>query len=370
MRVLAIGAALIAAGAAFAADPSRGALLYMRTDAETRSCVSCHGPDPGQNHNNILRAADSPDTLTKVLNTVSAMGFLRSQLTETDKADIAAFLGTVSRLNDSRSPLQIWPVTMDFGNLSPGGGSQPQFARIRNRAGSNLDLQSLAATAGVTLTHDCPAILPPAGFCDLRLQWTNQGQGSLRAAVEIKAAGAATPVYVAAAAQRVTTAASTMEWSGGEEVLTFRAGNDATPVRQGVHLHNSGPLPAVIGQPSITGPDAARFRIESGCAAGLVVQAMTGCDIVVSYSPSLKPQAEAVLQLRSDQTNPASLRLEGSAASSPVAPEPAALEPASGGGCSIGPPKRGGIDPTLALLAVLAAAAALWRRRPPAGDHG
>ena len=39
LRVAAFGAALLTAGVACGADAARGAQLYMRTDANTRSCV-------------------------------------------------------------------------------------------------------------------------------------------------------------------------------------------------------------------------------------------------------------------------------------------------------------------------------------------
>ena len=38
-------------------DAAEGARLYVRTAQEGASCVSCHGPDPATNPNNILRAA-------------------------------------------------------------------------------------------------------------------------------------------------------------------------------------------------------------------------------------------------------------------------------------------------------------------------
>ncbi len=361
-RALLAAIAVTAAQGAQAADPGRGAQLYMRTDGNTRSCVSCHGPDPGLNHNNILRAADSPDTLTKVLNTVSAMGFLRPQLTEADKADITAFLGTVTRLNAPGSPLQAWPVTLDFGNLPPGTASQPQTARLRNPSETApLGLTSLSTVApGATLTHDCPSSLAPGGTCELRLQWTAQGEGSLRTAVEIRAAGLATPVYLGAAAQRLTGPASVLEWSGAASPVALASDNGGE-VRRTLSLHNPGPLPAVLALTSITGPDAARFRVESGCAQGQVLQAQTRCDMVVAYTPSLRPQARAVLQVRSDQANPPSLQLEGTTPQSGAVTDPVATAASSGGGCSAGPPDRRLVDPT--LLALLAAAALAWGRR-------
>jgi cytochrome c553 len=134
------GLAALALPPATAQDAANGAMLYMRLASDVRACVSCHGPDPGQNHNNILRAADDPAALTRVLNTVSAMGFLRSRLSDSDIADVSAFLGTVTRLNAPASPLRLWPITMEFG-MAPAG-----------RAGVQPD-----GTSGESFCNDHPA---------------------------------------------------------------------------------------------------------------------------------------------------------------------------------------------------------------------
>lgn len=364
MRRLLAGAVLLAAGGSHAADAARGAQLYMRTDADTRSCVSCHGPDPGLSHNNILRAADSPDTLTKVLNTVSQMGFLRSQLSDTDKADIAAFLGTVSRLNAPDAKLRVSPVTADFGRVPSGGSGAAQTIRLANpSAGQAVALTALSVTnAQVALSHDCPAELAPAASCDLQVRARPQATGLLRAAVSIDSPAFSTPVQVGVTAAGTADATSLLEWKGGPARLRFDATGAGAESRQALVLVNPGPMPAVMGLLSIVGPDAARFRIESSaCAQGAVVVAGTSCEMVLVYSPSLSPSAQATLQLRSDQANPPSLRLEGAVATAlPVEPVPVAD---AGGGCSTRPP-GGTKDPLLALLAVLATVWVLWRPGP------
>lgn len=371
VRTLLFSAFLWSVGTAQAADAARGAQLYMRTDGDTRSCVACHGPDPGQSHNNILRAADNPDTLTKVLNTVSAMGFLRSQLSDTDRADIAAFLGTITRLGAVDAPLRLWPVTMDFGTVPVGLASAQQTVRIVNTsATASLTLPALTATgANVDLAHDCPAALPPAGACDVRARLTAPAAGLQRGALEVRAQGAATPFYIGLAASGTSGPTSALAWPPGAAVLSFNDGGAPPVLRQSIRLHNPGPMPAVLGTASIVGTDAARFRIEQGCAQGQVLVAQTGCEMVVSYSPSLKPTAEAALQVRSDQANPASIRLEGRSGTAPVAlpDNPVAVGTDSGGGCSVGPPGRKAADPTLALAALLAALASARRfgRRGP-----
>lgn len=76
--------------AGLAADAERGAQLYLRRPTDAPACVSCHGPDPAGNRNNILRASDQPLALVKALGTVGVMGYLRPVLSDTDIGDLAA----------------------------------------------------------------------------------------------------------------------------------------------------------------------------------------------------------------------------------------------------------------------------------------
>ena len=352
-------AVLLASGAVQAADAARGAQLYMRTDNDGRSCVSCHGPDPGINHNNILRAADQPGTLTKVLNTVSVMGFLRSQLSDVDRADISAFLGSVARLNDADAGLRMWPVTIDFGATPVAGVSASQTVHFTNLSRSaSLPLTSISSThPQIQLASACPPVLAPAGACEVQVRHQPAAPGLNRAALEVTSPVFTAPVYVAAAGSGALGPLSQLVWQPAAAVVRFDAASNPPLLRQVIALVNPGPMPAVLGLASIVGPDASRFRIESGCAQGAVLVAGTQCDMALLYSPSLLPLAQAVLQVRSDQGNPASVRLEGGAAA--AAPQPSAGDLVaagdSGGGCTVGPPGRQVVDPSLLLAALLAA---------------
>ena len=93
---------------AAAHDPQRGARLYLQLPAAA-SCVSCHGPDPSQNRNNLLFAADRPAALQKALNGVGVMGYLKSVLGDPDVADIAAYLGRVVAEATTDAPIALWP---------------------------------------------------------------------------------------------------------------------------------------------------------------------------------------------------------------------------------------------------------------------
>lgn len=369
LRTFAGAALLLACGGSQAADAARGAQLYLRTDADTRSCVSCHGPDPGTNHNNILRAADNPDTLTKVLNTVSQMGFLRSQLSDPDRADIAAFLGTINRLNAADGALRMWPVTLDFGQVPVGSSGAAQSIRLRNASTQALALGSIASSSPqVLLQHNCPESLAPAAFCDVQVRPRPSGPGLLRAAVSVSSAASTTPLHAGVSAAGTGAAASMLGWMGDPPGLRFQPTNAAAASRQTLVLTNPGPMPAVLGLTSIVGPDTARFQIErTTCLQGAVVVAGTGCEITLVYTPSLSPTAQAVLQLRSDQGNPGSVRLEGEAAPANAQPEGPELLPVadSGGGCSTRPP--GPKDPVLPLALLAAAWALFGKRRRGAG---
>lgn len=355
-------------GEAHAANAARGAELYMRTDFDIRSCVSCHGPDPGTNHNNILRAADQPVTLTKVLNTVGAMAFLGSQLSDPDRADITAFLGSITRLNAPGAGLRMWPVTLDFGAVPPGGSSAVQTIRLDNPAlTATVGIGTIRSSNGsLQLTHDCPAQLAPKTGCNVQAQLRPTAPGMTRASIDISTTAFTAPLHAGVYAVGKEGPLSQLAWQSGSSVQ-FDQANPVASIRKVISLFNPGPMPAVLGLTSIVGPDASRFRVESGCAQGSVLQAGTGCEMTLVHSPGLLPLAQAVLQTRSDQGNPGSLALHGVgiAVTPPSAiPVEQLLESGSGGGgCSAGPPNQKSWDPMLMLMALLASIAAWARNR-------
>jgi mono/diheme cytochrome c family protein len=355
-------AGLFFPAACVAQDAVRGAALYLRLDNDTRSCVSCHGPDPGQSHNNILRAADSPDTLTKVLNTVSAMGFLRSQLSDADRADIASYLGSVVEMNQAASTLRAWPATLEFGRVAPGQSSAAQFVRITNASATQAlalpDIQ--VSDRQLRAASDCPPRLNAGASCDIKVRMAPQGVGLVRGALVIASQDLARARIIGGVGQGAAGPLSALRWQGGAQVLRFEPSSTTSEVRS-LTLENPGPMPVVLAASSITGPQASQFRIDGGCSAGQVLQAGTSCALRIVYTASALPLAQAALQIRSDHANPDALRLEGLA----VAQAPSdAVATESGGGCSIGPPsQRDRWDPTLVLTALLALAAARRHRR-------
>lgn len=345
-----------------AQDAAKGAALYMRLGTDVRSCVACHGPDPGQNHNNILRAADNPAALTRVLNTVSAMGFLRSRLSDPDIADVAAFLASVTRLNNAAPEMRLWPLTLEFGTTGVGEASASQTLRLDNPSATTaLPVLSITSSdAAVTLRHNCPEVLPALNGCDIHATLTPVSNQLYRAAVHVRA-GMQT-AFAGASGYGAPGPLGRLHWRGNPASLDFAAAAPDTVLQQTLTLQNTGTMPVVLGQVSFIGPQAAQFRRASGCDSGSVLQAATACEMVLTYTASRLPLAQATLQMRGDGGNPASVAVQGASIPNTPIESPAVGLPESGGGCTVGPVNRQGTDISL-MLAALAAAALAWSRR-------
>src|SRR5512137_2012373 len=94
---VALGSALLLAGSnAFAQNAVRGKVLYesFLNPVYTFSCsenTQCHGPNPLANMNKIRNGVD-PNKIISALTTVGKMGPLKAYVTNTDAADMAAYI--------------------------------------------------------------------------------------------------------------------------------------------------------------------------------------------------------------------------------------------------------------------------------------
>lgn len=346
---------------AVAQDAQRGAMLYMRLANNVASCASCHGPDPSQGRNNILFAADNPAKVIKSINNISAMGYLSSQVSEADASDISAFLGRVAQTTLNTSALRVWPWTLDFGTIQPGLDSAKQFVQIRNPSATvPLTISAITVnSADIALSTTCPTELASKASCDVELSMRPTTSGLHRASLLITAGGQLSALGVVG--YGATLPVSRLAWTQPKTV-SFSATQGST-VSTALTLSNPGPMPAVLGLINISGDQASQFKVASGCAIGSVLQAGTSCSLTLSYEAGSIAQSDAVLQLRSDQTNPPSVRLQG-IKSPQVVSESAPVAPSegSGGGCAFTSDPTQSRDATL-MAALLAAALALKRKR-------
>jgi len=365
MRVLVMLLLCSAACAALAQDASRGAQLYVQLPSQAPSCVSCHGPDPTQNRNNILRAADRPATLLRALNTVGVMGYLRDSLNDSAIADLAAYLARVAVVAAPDAAVALWPSTIEFGRLPVGGLSPTHDVTLRNLGTEPLGLaRPQMAGQGFSLSDDCPASLAPGSSCALNLQASTAVAGPAVATLQLRSSATWSPLVLGVSATVVNTEAGQL--STDAALLDFGTLQAGARQMRSITLTSHGTAPITLGVATLTGPGRAQFRLDGACAQGTVLAPGVACVLAVEYAPVVAGSAQATLQWRSDGVNPGTVRLFGRAtaqpaASAPLLPTPAPDASSGGGGCTIGPPGRL-VDVTHGALLALALLV-LWCRR-------
>jgi len=85
-QILAVACLAVAAAGAQAQNATHGQQIYMSI------CINCHGLPPGGGPE---LAANNPSLIDTALSIVAAMRPYRNQLSESDVADVAAYLGTL-----------------------------------------------------------------------------------------------------------------------------------------------------------------------------------------------------------------------------------------------------------------------------------
>lgn len=374
-RALCLSSVLLWLPPALAQDAVRGAQLYLQLPT-VASCVSCHGPDPSQNRNNLLIAADTPQSLQKALNTVGAMGYLKSLLSETDVADLSAYLGRVIATAADSAPVALWPTTVEFGELLPAQVSPVHQVTLLNRRQVPLSLSAARlegpSAAQFLLESDCPATLPAQSSCMLRLRAQPTVTGPASATLVLESPGQSPWVTGVTASMPVAPGSGgVLSFDLPQAAIAFAGTSLGDSAVREFRLVSHGTATVNLGVGTVTGPGRNVFRIEGDCSNFLALAPGTGCTVRLRFTPNAPGAAEATLQWRSDATNPGTVKVSGAtlAAPEPVPPAaPAAPSPTptaepvgGGGGCSVAPPVRR-VDPVLPF-AIVAALYALWLRR-------
>jgi cytochrome c553 len=357
---------------AHAQDARRGAELYMQLPGGVASCVSCHGPEPQNNRNSLLKAANNPQALTKALATVGVMSYIRASLDDAGINDLAAFLGTVNVASSADTALLMFPLTADFGTLGLGAASGPQRFVLFNRGAVPINLSGLSVRSadnsnGYSLSNQCPSSLASGASCTASISFVATAVGQFAASLQVSSSATSMPLVAGLAAKVNSSAGGELMWSPEPQALEFGSGGSASlPSTRQLTLVNGGLVPVtlgaaplVFGSVTLTGQNTAPFSVN-GCAAGVVLPPSSSCQLTVAYATGSPAPGQAVLQIRSNGKNPPAVLL--SAAGSPVAVTPPTSPPTpeagGGGGAMTAYPSS-----LLWLCGVAAAALALGRRQ-------
>ncbi len=388
-------------------DAARGARLYLGLPGGEPSCVDCHGPDPGQNRNRLLFAAQGPAAISLAINKAAPMGYLRELLSEADQTDLWAYLAQVNTQVQDDAEALVWPWGLEFGRRQAGEAAE-QAVRLYNRGAEPIALapalQSWPGDVGtLTLAHDCPTRLPTGQSCTASVQLLAGAPGRVQASLRWQAGGNGTLPPVGIAAQVVDSSVSlglAALADTAPPVLRLRARPGATAVVEH-DLVNQGSAALALGVPAITGPGQTSFTLAgSTCVAGLELRPQARCTVRISAVAPAAGAVSALLQWRNDARHLAPWTLVAEAdvdalppAGSPPPPPPASPPPPSppgpsplpppspapgpvpapvpvstsaGGGCSVALDPRS-LDPLLPALLLGAALGLGWRRRAGAG---
>lgn len=315
-------------------DPARGARLYLQLPGSNTSCVDCHGTEPRDSRNNLLLAADRPSVLTRALGGIAAMGFLRAAVGPSEIDDIAAYLGVVRA--GLSAPVRVWPSAIDFGLLQAGTLAPEHRLWVRADGTVPVDLGSPellgeGAPGNFELHHDCPATLNPGQRCTLRVRAVRSEAGDASATLRLATASV---VPIAARWGSEPVGALTSEPAGSDGDLgPITVGQVGTAA---LSLLNLGPAPLTLLAPSLSGPDAGTFALDSGCSAGTFLLPGERCTVQVTATPARVGVHEAALQWRSNGRSLPPLALVVTAPASAPASAPAVLGPLyTGGGAGL-----------------------------------
>lgn len=317
--------------------------------------------------------------MLKALNAIGVMGYLKGELSDTDIADLSAYLDTVARAAGVTSST-VWPRTVELGALATGTASPEHTVWLRNRSSQALPGVAPRVAGGrFALSHDCPATLAPGALCSANVRALAPAAGGAIAdalvwgdasvsVVGLSARGTGGPVA------QLSFDPAALDW-GSEQV--------GSSVSRRVRVLNAGTADATLGVATLTGPTAGAFSISGTCAAGTVLMPGTACTVDLLWRVGAPVPYEAALQWRSDGTNPAPLRAVAIGTPAPVPPAPAppppppppAEPPAApppdptsaadngGGGCTSGMTGQRADAGTTLWMAWAAGVLALRRRR-------
>lgn len=163
-----------------------------------------------------------------------------------------------------------------------------------------LGPRTLTGPPGVTVAHDsCPAVLEPDETCAVNLQFAPSTPGAALDQLQIPSDGGLASVSVATVATSVSGLSSPQL-----PRATFATGpaGDGVGMPQELTLDLTNPLPAPVhaGVASLSGPDAARFRLLANTCRGVNLAPHEGCRITVSFVPERLGVAQAILTLGGD----------------------------------------------------------------------
>jgi mono/diheme cytochrome c family protein len=360
---------------AHAQSAVRGKPLY------DNNCVNCHGDlSNGSGFSNIQRGAGAPTVISNAIANQPAMRNIQAlkMLTSAQIADIAGYILNPAAANAPEVSLSASSVS--YGNTALNSNTS-RSVTLTNSGVQPLNVSGIAllgaGAARYTLNAGsaaaCGAVggtLAAGANCNINVKFTpvdgTTSQATLRISHNVPNAGT-TDIALSGAGLAPVAALSSLSVAFGD-VATGTSSTTRT-----VTLTNSGTTNLVPSSITLTGANAAEFSLSTTCNSGGTVAPGASCDVSAAFRPTATGARNASVTVASNAPGAAAtqtIALSGNG----VTPAPA-QPPASGGGstdsggggggggCTMSSDEGASRDASLALLAFIAAAVLMIRRR-------
>lgn len=359
---------------AHAQSAVRGKPLY------DNNCVNCHGDlSNGSGFSNIQRGAGAPTVISNAIANQPAMRNIQAlkMLTSAQIADIAGYILNPAAANAPEVSLSASSVS--YGNTALNSNTS-RSVTLTNSGVQPLNVSGIAllgaGAARYTLNAGsaaaCGAVggtLAAGANCNINVKFTpvdgTTSQATLRISHNVPNAGT-TDIALSGAGLAPVAALSSLSVAFGD-VATGTSSTTRT-----VTLTNSGTTNLVPSSITLTGANAAEFSLSTTCNSGGTVAPGASCDVSAAFRPTATGARNASVTVASNAPGAAAtqtIALSGNGVTPPPAQPPASGGGSTdsggggGGGCTMSSGEGASRDASLALLAFIAAAVLMIRRR-------
>lgn len=264
---------------ALAQSISNGRQLYITPLVSGQfSCSNgqCHGPTPANNQNKIQNAANDPDRIGFAIGTVTQMAFLRNNVTGSQLADLAAYIGNPAGANGPIA--EIAPDQFDFAATTVGTSSAPQPFVLSNTGNAPLVVSAVASNnPEFAVTSNCTTVAA-GGNCTVTVTFAPSASGARSAVVTISHNAGGSTIALSGTGVAIPGAqAAPSQLSFGAILVGSLSGS------QQFAITNNGSAPLVI---SGVASDRLEFPLLGGtCVAGGSVAINASCSVIVRFAP-------------------------------------------------------------------------------------
>ena len=271
-----------------AQDINAGKLVYTTPAVSGQlscSAGACHTPNPANNQNRILKAADDPGAIGVAINTVTQMAFLRGTLTATQLIDVAAYIGNPGAATGS--PIaQVSPIALSFPSTVVGAIATAQQFAVSNTGSADLIISSVTSeSAEFPLVSSCGTIAAGSS-CNISVAFAPCTAGARSGSITVShnASGGASSVVVSG------TATAAIPVAPGIRVTppSLAFGSVAISSFSGamfVTITSVGTAPLLLSAIANSGSN---FPVAGGsCTVGVPVAVNANCTILSRFAPTV-----------------------------------------------------------------------------------